>query len=310
MSGRGIPLLLFARILAAPLVAICQPPPPGPVSPGGALRADGDVPGAIAAFETRYREEPGDRKNLLELAGALSINRRLDDCFRYLALAVGDAPTVAPLIDPDLVTAREDPRWEVFEEALVARINAVPDPPIKDVAYARALWRLAAWDQAFFQEVGIAARKTGPKSSVVEAIWKLKFLVQKRSQAELDSLVARKGWPRAGAVGREAAMGAYLVAMHSSDGAQKRYLPAIRAVCEAGELPWARYANMYDRSLFNDDLPQRYGTHTRFNERTKSEELYPLEDESQVDEWRKEVGLPPLRDALAPLGIVFEPRRE
>ncbi|HMM35438.1 MAG TPA: hypothetical protein PKA62_11980 [Thermoanaerobaculia bacterium] len=308
MSGRGLLLFLFASILAAPSVAIGQPPPPGPVSPGGALRADGDVPGAIAAFEKRYGEDPGDRKNLLELAGALSINRRLDDCFRYLALAVGDAPTVAPLIDPDLVTAREDPRWEVFEEALVARINAVPDPPIKDVAYARALWRLAAWDQAFFQEVGIAARKTGTKSSVVEAIWKLKFLVQKRSQAELDSLVARKGWPRAREVGKEAAMGAYLVAMHSSDGAQKRYLPAIRAVCEAGELPWARYANMYDRSLFNDNLPQRFGTHTRFNERTKSEELYPLEDESRVDEWRKEVGLPPLRDALAPLGIVFEPR--
>jgi len=280
------------------------------MSPGGALRAEGDIPGAIAAFEKRYREDPGDRKNLLELAGALSINRRLDDCFRYLALAVRDAPAVAPLIDPDLVTAREDPRWEAFEEALVARINAVPDPPIRDVAFARALFRLAAWDQAFFQEVGIAARKTGTKSSVVEAIWKLKFLVQKRSQVELEALVAQKGWPRAAQVGREAAMGAYLVAMHSSDGAQKKYLPAVKAVCEAGELPWVRYANMYDRSLFNEGLPQRYGTHTRFNERTKSEELYPLEDESRVDGWRKEVGLPPLREALAPLGIAFEPGRK
>ena len=95
-------------------------------------------------------------------------------------------------------------------------------------------------------------------------------------------------------------MGAYLVAMHSNDGAQKKYLPAIKAVCEAGELPWVRYANMYDRSLFNENLPQRYGTHTRYNEQTKSEELYPLADESRVDEWRKEIGLPPLREALAP----------
>lgn len=67
---------------------------------------------------------------------------------------------------------------------------------------------------------------------------------------------------------------------------------------------------MYDRSLSNDDLPQRYGTRTRYDEETKSEELYPLEDESRVDEWRKEVGLPPLREALAPLGIVFEPRKK
>lgn len=293
MIGRSV--LPLVGLLALGHAGIAQPPPPGPTSPGGALRAEGDIPGAIAAFEKRYREDPGDRKNLLELAGALSINRRLDDCFRILALAVEKEPTVAPLIDPDLVTARDDKRWGAFEEGLVARINARPDPPIKDVAFARALWKMAAWDQAFFHEVGIAARKTGMKSSVVEALWKLKFLVQKRNQGELEALVARKGWPRAGQVGKEAAMGAYLVVMHSEDGAQKKHLPAVKAACEAGELPWVRYANMYDRSLFNENLPQRYGTHTRYNEQTKSEELYPLEDASRVDEWRKEVGLPPLK---------------
>ena len=296
-------------VLAGCAVAFAQPPPPGPMSPGEALRAEGDIPGAIAAFEKRYRENPGDQKNVLNLAGALSINKRVDDCFKYLAIAVEMGPTIAPLIDPDLVTARDDKRWAAFEEMLVARINAKPDPPIKDVEFARALWRLAAWDQAFFQEVGIAARKTGMKSSVVEAIWKLKFVVQERSQRELEALVAQKGWPRVGQVGREAAMAAYLVVMHSNDGAQKKHLPAIKAVCEAGELPWVRYANIYDRSLFNENLPQRYGTHTRYNEQTRSEELYPLEDESRVDEWRKEVGLPPLQEALAPLKIFFEPRK-
>jgi len=293
-------ILPVVVVLAACDAAFAQPPPPGPMSPGGALRAEGDIPGAIAAFEKRYREDPGDRKILLELAGALSINRRLDDCFRYLAISVALEPTVAPLIDPDLVTARDDERWAAFEHGLVARINAKPDPPIKDVVFARELWKMAAWDQAFFQEVGIAARKTGMKSSVVEALWRLKFLVQQRNQRELEVLVEQKGWPRAGQVGKEAALGAYLVVMHSEDGAQKKYLPAIKAVCEAGELPWVRYANMYDRSLFNDNLPQRYGTHTRFDEQTKSEELYPLEDASRVDEWRKEVGLPPLQKALAP----------
>jgi hypothetical protein len=275
--------LPLVGVLAVCAVAFAQPPPPGPMSPGEALRAEGDIPGAIAAFEKRYRENPGDQKNVLNLAGALSINKRVE--------------------------ARDDKRWAAFEDMLVARINAKPDPPIKDVDFARALWRLAAWDQAFFQEVGIAARKTGMKSSVVEAIWKLKFVVQERSQRELEALVAQKGWPRVGQVGREAAMAAYLVVMHSNDGAQKKYLPAIKAVCEAGELPWVRYANIYDRSLFNENLPQRYGTHTRYNEQTRSEELYPLEDESRVDEWRKEIGLPPLQEALAPLKIPFEPRK-
>ena len=53
-----------------------------------------------------------------------------------------------------------------------------------------------------------------------------------------------------------------------------------------------RYALMVDRSLQNDNKPQRFGTHTSYNEQTKTAELYPLEDESKVDAWRKEWACP------------------
>jgi hypothetical protein len=104
-------------------------------------------------------------------------------------------------------------------------------------------------------------------------------------------------------------MAAFLVMMHSSDGAQKRYLADIKKVCEAKELPWERYAAIYDRGLFNENKPQKYGTHTRYNEKTKSEELYPLEDESKVDEWRRELGLPPLAEYLKQMGIIYRPKK-
>lgn len=289
---------------------LSQPaPPPGPRSPGQLLRDDGDIPGAIAEFERVYAQNPGDRKNVYDLARALSINRQLDKCFEYLAVAVKMEPSLAPLIDPDLVTARGDKRWGAFEDALVATLNANSGHAFKDVEYAKALWKLRAWDQAFFLEVGIAGRKIGLKSSVVEALWAFKFMVQKRNQAELAELVAKKGWPRVASVGAEAAMGAYLVAMHSNDGAQKEYLADIKKACQAGELPWVRYANIYDRALFNENKPQKYGTHTRYNELTKKEELYPLEDESKVDEWRNELGLPPLEEYLKSLNIVYRPKK-
>ncbi len=290
--------------------ALAQPPAAGQQTPGQALRAEGDIPGAIAAFEKRYAESPRDRRNLLDLAGALSITRRLDDCFKVLNLAVEIEPTLEPLTDPDLVTARDDKRWTAFEDKLVAAYNAKSDAPIKDVAFAKGLWRLAAWDQAYFAEVGIAARKTGMKSSVVEAIWKLKLLISKRNQADLEALLANRSWPRVGQVGQEAAMAAYLIVMHSEDGLQNKYLPVIKTICEAGELPWIRYALMVDRSRQNDGKPQRYGTHTRFNEQTKTPELYPLEDESKVDEWRKEIGLGPLADYLKSMGIAYSPKKK
>jgi hypothetical protein len=284
-------------------------PPPNPGTPGERLRGDGDIPGAIAEFEKAYAQDPRDRKNVYNLACALSINRQLDKCFHYLALAVQMEPSLDPLLEPDLVTARDDPRWGAFEDKLVATLNAKSNNTYRDIEYAKALWRLRAWDQAFFVEVGIAGRKIGMKSSVVEALWKFKFMIQQRNQAELERLIAGKGWPRIGDVGREAAMAAFLVMMHSENGHQKKYLATIKKICEANELSWERYAAIYDRSLFNDNKPQKYGTHTKYNEQTKTTELYPLEDESKVNEWRNEIGLPPLEEYLKQFNIVFRPKK-
>ncbi len=297
-------------LLTACAFAFSQPGPPlAGGTPGERLRGEGDIPGAIAEFEKAYAQDPKDQKNVYNLAKALSINRRLDECFRYLALAVDMEPSLAPLIDPDLLTARGDKRWTEFEDKLVATLNAKLNDPYKDVEYAKALWRLRAWDQAFFIEVGIAGRKVGMKSSVVEALWTFKFMIQGRNQAELEGLIVAKGWPRVAQVGQEAAMAAFLVTMHSSDGAQKKYLTDIRKACEAKELPWERYAAIYDRSLYNENKPQKYGTHTRYNEKTKSEELYLLEDESKVDEWRRELGLPPLAEYLKQFNIIYRPKK-
>lgn len=305
---------LYATLLAIclsmiPGLASAQPPPPPAASAGEQLRNDGDIPGAIAAFEKVYAQNPKDQRNVYNLARALCVNRQFDRCFQYLAIAVDMEPSLEPLTDPDLVTAREDKRWGTFEDTLVVTLNARSNNPYKDVEFAKALWRLRAWDQAYFAEVGIAGRKIGMKSSVVEALWTFKFMVQQRSQQELVGWLDRKGWPRVGAVGPEAAMAAFLVVMHSRDGVQKKYLADIKRVCEAGELPWERYAAIYDRSLFNDNQPQKYGTHTRYNEQTKKEELYPLADESKVDQWRKELGLPPLEDYLKQFNIVYRPKK-
>lgn len=288
---------------------IAQPPLPPGGSPGERLRAEGDIPGAIAEFTKAFALDPKDRTNVFNLACALAINRKFDQCFRYLALAVEIEPSLDPLIEPDLVLARQDKGWKAFEDNLVATLEARSLVRIRDVDYAKALWKLRAWDQAFFTEVGIAGRKTGLKSSVVEALWTFKFMIQARNQAELEALVAAKGWPRVRAVGAEAALAAYLVAMHSHDGLQKKYLADIKAACEARELTWDRYAMIYDRGLFNENKPQRYGTHTRYNERTGKTELYPLEDESRVAEWRRELGLPPLEEYLKQFCIVYTPKK-
>lgn len=305
-------VIVFLAILCKN--AISQPPAPNHRNKADSLMNEGNVPEAIAEFKRLYSLNPGDGQIVYNYACALSLDnsviRKFDSCFKYLNIAIELDTSVRALLDPDLIPAREDKNWDAFENRLISMLNRKFNNPYKDIEYAKALWRLGAYDQAYFNEIGIAGRKFGMRSSVASALWKFKFMIQERSQKELEQLVAAKGWPTIREVGSEAAMNAYLVAMHTNDGSQKKYLPMIRQRCEENELPWQRYANIYDRCLFNENKPQKYGTHTRFNEQTRSEELYPLEDETKVDEWRKELGLEPLADYLAKNNITYQPKKK
>jgi hypothetical protein len=65
-----------------------------------------------------------------------------------------------------------------------------------------------------------------------------------------------------------------------------------------------QYALMFDRMRMNQNLSQKYGTHFILDNRASGKNiLYPLEDETKVDEWRKEIGLEPLDDYLRKMNI-------
>ncbi len=305
-------LLIVCRILICSY-AMSQPSASTRGNRADSLMREGNIPEAIAEYKRLFSLDPTDARITYNYACALSVDntviKRFDSCFKYLNLAVELDTSDNALLEPDLIAAREDKYWSVFENRLISMLNEKYNNPCKDIEYAKALWKLGARDQAYFNEIGIALRKTGMRSSVTSAIWKLKFMIQQENQEELEKLVEAKGWPEIKNVGQPAVMSAYLVAMHTNDGSQKKYLPMIRKSCEANELPWQRYANIYDRCLFNENKPQKYGTHTIYNEQTRSEELYPLENESKVDEWRKELGLEPLADYLARMNIKFQPAK-
>ncbi|MCU0407838.1 MAG: hypothetical protein MUD02_02720 [Bacteroidales bacterium] len=299
-------ILLFSGLALSSLLYSQPPLPPGG-NRGDSLRNEGDLPGAIAEYRKMHSAKPGDRTITYNFACLFSLGKQVDSCYRYLDLWVKSAASLDALMDPDLINARKDKRWTDFENRLLASVSAGGGEKIKDTGFASALWRLQAYDQAYFTEVGIAAKKVGMKSSTVEAIWDLKALINEKNQADLEALLTGKGWPKASEVGQDAVMAAYLVVQHSTSGLQYKYLPDVKRSCEAGELPWERYALMYDRALHNDGKPQKYGTHTLYNEKTRLPELYPLQDPSKVDEWRRELGMEPLSAYLSKYGIKWEP---
>ena len=314
-------ILLFSSFLLIPAIAGSQnqvpPPPPPPPPPSAASgqvnKADslflaGSIKAAVSEYRIIYAHNKNNRDIIYNYACALSRAGETDSSLVYLKKAMIIDPAITALTDPDLLAVRESEGWEVFENELISSVNIKTGNTIKDVAYAKSLWRLLCLEQSGFYETGIAVRNLGPDSPVVTALRRLQSWQNEKNLSELEALLVSKGWPERSQVGSSAASAPFFVIQLSNAAAQEKYIKMFEAVCRKGEGNWNQYALMFDRMRMNQDKPQRYGTHHYLDPaKGRTDELYPLEDESRVDEWRKEIGLEPLKEYLARTGIKYIP---
>ncbi len=270
------------------------------------LRELGDLEGAIKAFHEIYLAKPTNKNNLYSYACALSINGQLDSAFGYLSQSIELDTLPAALTEPDFINLRKDKHWIDFENNLIRMIELKQNSMFKDLDYAKKLWRMSAYDQAYYDVLKIARAKTGNNSTVTKAIRDLKAMINERSQVELETLIEEKGWPAISDVGAIAAEAAFLVIQHSDLDKQKKYLPIIKNLCRVNEASWGNYALMYDGIQVSSNLPQKYGSQVRFNKEKNNYELWPLENETKVCEWRMELGLQSFSDYLENWGIKFD----
>lgn len=289
-------LILFLFISAIYNSAFAQPKFMTKRTLTDSLREAGDLKGAIAEFRKEFIKDAKNKTLAYNFACALSLDSQTDSAFKYLNIAVKLDTTTSLMVDPDFINIRESKQWTDFENNLITLLEKKNKTPFKDVDFMKSLWRLKAFDQAYFYEIGIAVRKLGFTSPVVVALQKLKSLYNERNVNELEMLLTKNGWPKNSEVGPDAAGAAFYVIQHSTAEKQEKYLPMLKKRCEEKEANWIHYAMMYDRMKMNQNLPQRYGTQANLNNReTGGFELYTLEDKTKVNEWRKEVGLPPLK---------------
>ncbi|MBL7711581.1 MAG: hypothetical protein JNL13_03915 [Chitinophagaceae bacterium] len=275
---------------------------------GDRLRSKGDLAGAIRAYRKVYVYDPGFSGNIYNMATAFALLGQADSCFYYLYKANSILPSKDALEDPDLYPVMSDPRWQRFEEGLVQLIVRKNDTLYPDIDYARKLWRIRAADQAYYWSIAIAEKKSGKQSEAVKKLWTLKQSINERNQQDLEVLLKSEGWPKISEVGYHAASAAFLVIQHSDSALQSKYLPVIHQLCLEREASWQWYALMYDRLQTDREKPQKYGSQVRYNDTTKKYELFPLEDEARVDEWRREAGMGPLADYVKQWDIVFTPK--
>lgn len=313
-TGKVFLTLCFSLITFISESQIPSPPPPppppaagvGPMSKADSLLQSGSIKAAISEYMKLYSQNKNSREIIYNYACALSRSGQTDSSLLYLYKAVKIEPSLSVLTDPDLLAVRESRGWEDFENELITSVNMRTGNSIKDITYAKYLWKLLCLEESYFYEVGIAVRNLGPDSPVVTALRRLQSWQNAKNLSELEALLNSKGWPKRSQVGSLAASAAFFVLQHSNAGAQEKYMGMFESACRNNEANCQQYALMFDRMRMNQNKPQRYGTHAYLDpSKGSTNELYPLEDESKVDEWRKEIGLESLKDYLNRTGIKY-----
>jgi hypothetical protein len=125
--------------------------------------------------------------------------------------------------------------------------------------------------------------------------------------ARLEEIISQVGWPGISMVGAEANGAAFLVLQHAHIKFQKKYLPLLQEAAKTGEVVAADLALLEDRVLMRDGKNQIYGSQLIINSETGQPELWPIDDEANVDKRRAAVGLEPLKDYMARFGLEYVP---
>jgi Family of unknown function (DUF6624) len=123
--------------------------------------------------------------------------------------------------------------------------------------------------------------------------------VHERNAARLEAILDAHGWPGRSLVGEEASDAAWLVLQHAigNPRLQRRGLVLLEAAAAAGDVAIRHVAMLEDRIRCHEGKAQRYGTQVDWDADGRLSPL-PIDDEPNVDERRREVGLPPLGEDI------------
>lgn len=104
----------------------------------------------------------------------------------------------------------------------------------------------------------------------------------------VNEILSEGGFPRKSQVGEFGLLAVFSVFQHNPLEQQQKFLPQMEKAVSNGDIAPMYLAMLKDRIDVREGRPQKYGT------QWGPDGLCPLLDSSRVNEWRQEVGLPPI----------------
>jgi len=183
-------------------------------------------------------------------------------------------------------------------QRMLAQINSPPGSVSPNKSLTSQLLKLKLNHQETFRTV---TDETG-----VSDDWKNTIRTSRENiTAQLCPLLKNFGWPTTGVVGKDGAAAAfYLLKNSSSFELQRDLLPVVIAAVKKNEIAKSDFAGYVDQLRLRSGLKQIFGTKATVVDGFLV--LFPIEAEAQVDARRARYDLPPLRDYLKSLELIYQ----
>lgn len=123
--------------------------------------------------------------------------------------------------------------------------------------------------------------------------------------AKLENLMSSTGWISSKKYGKTACEQALIIMKNAPGERLDPHLDTVLKAAENGEAMPSEVAYIHDKVLMYQGKKQLYGTQIAFNEKKGINDVYPIQDEANVDARRAKAGLGPLADALKKMGIQY-----
>ncbi len=137
------------------------------------------------------------------------------------------------------------------------------------------------------------------KAAVVNKLEQTQERLDQQNINTLNRIIEQLGhWPGVDDVGENPAKIAMILFKRSTVEQQKSYLPLMLGAAKRQGIPIAWYTEAYDHHLMRQDLPQKFGHLLVKNENNAIQTFYPFSSLNEVEQNRKEIGLPPLKQSM------------
>jgi hypothetical protein len=120
----------------------------------------------------------------------------------------------------------------------------------------------------------------------------------------ISMILKQYGWPHKDKIGTRGLRALWTLIQHGDQGVLKESLPFMQDAAKTGELSLSLVALSIDRDLIYDGKKQRYGT--QFHLKGNRLEMYPVEDDTQLDVLRKGVGLNSMAEYRVELATFYK----